>query len=83
MAEMLNPKGFGGGRRFIPPSLPHERPSAYLKSVGRADAPEPPLVVRFVGLTEAEQRAAINGFPGGKRFVLAAPQISEKLLRQS
>jgi len=34
------------------------------------DAPELPMEVRFEGLTEAEQRAALTAFPGGKRFVL-------------
>jgi hypothetical protein len=83
MAQMLNLRGFGGGRKHMPPSLPPERPSFYLSSVGRADAPEPPLVVEFVGITEAQQRAAIGAFPGGKRFVLAAPQMPGGLLRQS
>jgi hypothetical protein len=40
------------------------------------DAPEAPLVVSFVGLTLSEQRAALAGFPGGRRFVLAAPSTS-------
>jgi len=31
---------------------------------------EAPLDVEFVGLTEAEQRRAIAGFPGGRRFRL-------------
>ena len=57
---------------FPPAALRHEQPSPYLAWIGRADAPEPPLVVEFVGISEAEQRAAIAGFPGGKRFVLAA-----------
>jgi len=35
------------------------------------DAPEAPLVVSFVGLSRSEQRAALAGFPGGRRFVLA------------
>lgn len=34
------------------------------------DAPELPMAVSFVGLTELEQRAALAAFPGGKRFVL-------------
>jgi hypothetical protein len=34
------------------------------------DAPEAVLEVSFVGLTEAQQRAAIAGFPGGSRFRL-------------
>jgi len=83
MAQMLSPRRYGGGRKYIPASLPSERPSPYLASIGRADAPEPPLVVQFVGITEDQQRAAIGGFPGGKRFVLAAPRIAGKLLRQS
>ena len=83
MAQMLSPNGFGGGRKYLPPSPPRERPSVYLNSIGRADAPEPPLVVEFVGITEDQQRAAIRAFPGGKRFVLAAPRIPGGLLRQS
>lgn len=35
------------------------------------DGPELPMAVRFEGLTEAEQQAALANFPGGKRFVLA------------
>ena len=35
------------------------------------DAPERPMTVRFEGLTEAEQQAALANFPGGRRFVLA------------
>ncbi len=34
------------------------------------DAPEEILVVSFVGLTEAEQRAALAAYPGGRRFRL-------------
>lgn len=35
------------------------------------DEPEIPLEVEFEGLTEAEQRRALRGFPGGKRFTLS------------
>ena len=35
-----------------------------------ADGPETMLEVEFEGLTEAQQRAALAGFPGGRRFVL-------------
>lgn len=38
--------------------------------VAPIDAPELPMAVSFEGLTEAEQRAALAAFPGGKRFVL-------------
>lgn len=34
------------------------------------DTPETLLYVSFKGLTEAEQRAALAGFPGGRRFIL-------------
>ncbi len=34
--------------------------------------PETTMYVSFRGLTEAEQRAAIAGFPGGQRFRLVA-----------
>lgn len=30
------------------------------------------MTISFEGLTEAEQRAALAAFPGGKRFVLDA-----------
>jgi hypothetical protein len=38
--------------------------------VGPIDSPETPMEVEFFGITEAEQRAALAAFPGGKRFVL-------------
>ncbi len=34
------------------------------------DEPEAILEVEFEGLTEDEQRAALNAFPGGRRFRL-------------
>jgi hypothetical protein len=34
------------------------------------NAPEAVIEVEFVGLTEAEQRAALEAFPGGRRFRL-------------
>lgn len=34
------------------------------------DAPELPMTISFEGLSEAEQRAALAAFPGGKRFML-------------
>jgi hypothetical protein len=40
--------------------------------IAPADAPESILEVEFEGLTEAEQRAALAGFPGGRRFRLAS-----------
>jgi hypothetical protein len=46
------------------------RLSGPTESIGPADGPEAPLEVEFVGLTEAEQRAALAAFPGGRRFVL-------------
>lgn len=71
MAHVLSVKDFGGNRR--PPAPPRiERPSRYLASVSRAGAAEVPLVVQFTGLTDSEQRAALNAFPGGKRFVLVS-----------
>lgn len=39
--------------------------------VAPIDGPELTMTVRFEGLTEAEQRAALAAFPGGRRFVLA------------
>jgi hypothetical protein len=38
--------------------------------VAPADHPELPMLVEFEGLTKAEQRAAVAGFPGGRRFIL-------------
>jgi hypothetical protein len=68
----------------LPPSNP---PSAIILSLARArraseaasrvvsplDAPEVPLVVEFVGLSEDQQRRALAGWPGGQRFRLATP----------
>ncbi len=74
MAQMLNLSGFGGSRGTPRLASRSEQPSSFLACIGKADAPEPPLVVEFVGLTDAQKAAAIGGFPGGKRFVLAASQ---------
>jgi len=41
------------------------------------DEPEAVLTVSFVGLTEAQQRAALAGFPGGRRFRLAIERERE------
>lgn len=49
-----------------------ERPSRFLSMIAPVNGPEAPMVVEFVGLTEAEQRAALEAFPGGRRFRLAA-----------
>ena len=83
MAQTLRPDGIGDRRRY-----PHivgaaESPSRYLSSIGRADGPETPLFVQFVGISDAEQQTAITSFPGGKRFVLAEPKPPEQLFRQS
>ena len=51
-----------GGPRLSPP---RER-------VTPVDEPELPLEIEFEGLTLEEQRAALAGFPGGRRFVLVA-----------
>lgn len=40
--------------------------------VAPIDGPEAVMMVRFEGLSEAEQQAALAAFPGGKRFVLAS-----------
>jgi hypothetical protein len=39
-------------------------------AVPAVDAPEAILAISFDGLTEAEQRAALAAFPGGRRFKL-------------
>jgi hypothetical protein len=36
--------------------------------------PESILEVEFEGLTDEEQRAALDAFPGGRRFRLASPR---------
>lgn len=41
-------------------------------AVAPIDGPEAVMTVRFEGLSEAEQQAALAAFPGGKRFVLAS-----------
>lgn len=38
--------------------------------ISPVDRPELPMVVVFEGLSSDEQRRALDGFPGGKRFVL-------------
>ena len=43
-----------------------------LDQIAPIDEPERLLEIEFVGLTEAEQRTALAGFPGGRRFVLKA-----------
>jgi len=50
--------------------LPVRSGSRMLPFIAPVDAPELPLAISFEGLTLAEQRAALAGFPGGKRFVL-------------
>ena len=40
--------------------------------IAPVDGPETPMTVRFEGLSEEEQRAALAAFPGGRRFVLAS-----------
>ena len=40
------------------------------EAVHPVDQPETPLEVEFFGISEAQQRAALAGFPGGRRFVL-------------
>jgi hypothetical protein len=41
--------------------------------VPASDVPETTLLVSFSGITEDEQRAALEAFPGGKRFILVPP----------
>lgn len=59
-----------GGRAALVPGARAERPSRHIGHIANAGGPEAPMVVEFFGLTESEQRAAINAFPGGRRFVL-------------
>lgn len=39
--------------------------------VADINGPEVTMEIEFFGITEAEQRAALRAFPGGRRFVLA------------
>ena len=41
------------------------------EAIAPADAPEAVLEIEFEGLTEDEQRAVLDSFPGGRRFRLA------------
>ena len=50
----------------------HGRRLAHPLDIAPIDAPELPMIVRFEGLTLAEQQAALAAFPGGRRFVLEA-----------
>lgn len=60
-------------RIIRPPATP---PAAANDGAARRDAvpvydtPETPMVISFSGISTAEQRAALEGFPGGRRFVL-------------
>lgn len=83
MAQTLSPAGFGGRRKYPHVVRASEGPSRYLSSIGRANGPEVPIVVEFVGISEAQQRAALSAFPGGKRFVLSRKQARGPLLRES
>jgi hypothetical protein len=83
MAQTLSPAGFGARRTYPHAARATEGPSRYLSSISRADGPETPLVVEFTGISEAQQRAAIRAFPGGRRFVLAEEKPPETLLGQS
>ncbi len=70
--------------RQKPLSVPHPSAGLWLaaahgrrltrdgQSIGPADEPESILDIEFEGLTEAEQRAVLQSFPGGRRFRLAA-----------
>jgi hypothetical protein len=40
--------------------------------IAAAEEPEAILEIEFEGLSEAEQRVALRGFPGGRRFRLAS-----------
>lgn len=44
------------------------RPTEFVADI---NGPEVTMEIEFFGITEAEQRAALRAFPGGRRFVLA------------
>jgi hypothetical protein len=46
--------------------------------IAPVDMPEVPLEIEFEGLTLEEQRAALAGFPGGRRFVLVADNVRRR-----
>lgn len=46
-------------------------PARSAGAIAPAGRPEMPMLVSFEGLTPDEQRRALSGFPGGRRFVLA------------
>lgn len=56
-----------------------QRPISEL--VGDIDGPETPMEVEFFGITEAEQRAALRAFPGGRRFVLVGRALGPRASR--
>lgn len=47
-----------------------DEPQQPTSPIAPITAPELPMTISFEGLTEAEQRAALAAFPGGKRFIL-------------
>lgn len=69
MAQVFSLRPPRNGR--VPgPGMP-DCPSAHLSELRSVTADEAPMAVEFVGLTEPQKLVAIQGFPGGRRFVLA------------
>jgi hypothetical protein len=57
--------------RIFPTKAANDQRPVHFDRVPVVDTPEETLVISFSGISKAEQRAALAGFPGGKRFVLA------------
>ena len=68
MAQHTGTRSFEALPRY--PRLAAVRGVRRSEPIRPVDAPEVPLEVEFVGLTEEEQRRALAAFPGGRRFVL-------------
>jgi hypothetical protein len=75
---------FGFSSMKVPPDtavlprkerLPAVDPEA--RDISDAVGPETPLTVEFVGISAAQQQAALAAFPGGRRFQLATDPPAE------
>lgn len=54
------------------------RPTEFVADIS---GPEIPMEIEFFGIAEAEQRAALRGFPGGRRFVLVGRALGPRASR--
>ena len=63
-------------RRPVPPdeagrAFRAQTKHADVDAVSNASGPEATITVSFAGLSEAEQRRALESFPGGRRCMIA------------